>query len=202
MEYLPISKINTFIFCPRRYFIEHILQDFQANHHVIEGTMLHERSQRVGEDISVWSDELGIWGKIDQVKLEQGQPIITEIKKGAMQPYDNDRAQLCALAICYEEVHGLSLDYGYIYYERSRRRSQVFYDDSLRQLVSDSVQHMRQLEQQEHYPDVTENSRKCQGCSTKESCQPRLQRKRFATWQLVNEKTLAAIAPHYPESEL
>lgn len=195
MEYLPISKINTIIFCPRRYFIEHILQDSQANHHIIAGTMLHERSQRVGENISVWSDRLGIWGKVDQVKLEQGQAIISEIKKGAMQPYDNDRAQLCALAICYEEVHGVRLEYGYIYYERSRRRSHVIYDASLRQLVSDSVHYMRQLEQQKHYPEVTENSRKCQGCSVKESCQPRLQRKRLAKWQLVNETMLSTIAP-------
>ena len=68
MDYLPISKINTIVFCPRRYFIEVVLNDQTKNHHLIEGDALHERAAREGVGLRVWSDRLGLVGVVDQLR--------------------------------------------------------------------------------------------------------------------------------------
>ncbi len=187
MEYLPVSKINTVVFCPRRYYIEHVMSETVTNHHLIEGSSLHERSTRSGEGIWVWSDRLGLSGILDQLTREDGHWVITELKKGYLAEHQSDMVQLCALAICYEESYGETLDYGYIYYERTRRRLKVSFDASLRQSVDEAVEQMRELSAQTHYPPVTENPNKCQGCSVKEACQPGLFRKRRASWRVVGD---------------
>ena len=182
MDYLPISKINTVVFCPRRYYIEMLLADTRTNYHITEGQTLHERSQREGEGIWVWSDELGINGIIDQVKQEQDGWIITEFKKGYLGDHKSDQVQLCALAICYEEQFNVTLPYGYIFYHQTRRRQKVLYTVELREAVETAVSTMRLLAEQTYYPVITDNPNKCRGCSVKEACQPNLTRKRIAKW--------------------
>ncbi len=183
MEYLPISKINTVVFCPRRYYIEQLLADTVTNYHMTEGTALHERTVRTGEGVWVWSNCLGVSGIIDQVVHEDGEWVITEFKKGYLGEHESDRVQLCALAVCYEEVHGVHLSHGYIYYHRTRRRSLVEYTPELRQRVEAAVALMRRLEQQSHYPPVIDNPNKCQGCSVREPCQPTLTRRQLPRWK-------------------
>lgn len=182
MEYLPISKVNTVVFCPRRYYIEQLLGDTLSNHHLTEGSSLHERSVRVGEGLWVWSDRLGLSGVVDQVTLEDGEHVITEFKKGFLGEHASDQVQLCALAMCFEESRDERLSFGRIYYHRTRRRVEVPYTPKLRQRVEEAVSLMRALEDHAHYPPVTENTNKCRGCSVKDACQPTLTRGRLPRW--------------------
>ena len=183
MDYLPISKINTVVFCPRRYYIEHVLQDTWSNHHMTEGATLHQRTKRNGEGLWVWSDRLGISGIVDQVTREEDNWIITEFKKGYLAEHQSDMVQLCALAICFEEMRGVVLKRGYIYYHRTRRRLNVTYTAELRRQVAQAVSHMRALAEATSYPPVTDKPSKCRGCSVRDACQPKLFLKRLPSWQ-------------------
>lgn len=171
--YLLISKVNTVVFCPRRYFIEVVLGEQHANHHIIEGTNLHERSERRGVRW-VWSDRLRLVGIVDQVTTEDGHTVISEFKKGRMGDHASDQVQLCAQAICFEENTGEALEYGYIYYHSTRRKMRVDFTPVLRQAVAEAVTKMHELTASSHYPPVTDNPNKCAGCSVKEACQPKL----------------------------
>lgn len=173
-DYLAISKLNTVVFCPRRYFIEAILQDNKTNYHMIEGSGVHERTVREGEGLTVWSDRLGMIGRVDQVKREDDSWRITEFKKGGLGEHSSDQVQLCALAMCFEEMHGETLEYGFIFYNKTRQRLDVNFDEDLRGQVEAAVTTMRELARANKFPPVTTNRNKCRGCSVKEICQPDL----------------------------
>lgn len=182
MDYLPISKINTVVYCPRRYYIESVLGDTAVNYHLTEGLELHDKTRREGEGLWVWSDRLGIVGVIDQLREEAGALVITEFKKGYLAEHESDMTQLCAQAMCYEEMHGLKLEYGVIFYHRTRRRLRVEYSDELRSGVERAVAQMRRLAVKARFPPVIDNPAKCKGCSVKEACQPKLSRKGPPRW--------------------
>jgi CRISPR-associated exonuclease Cas4 len=173
-DYLPISKLNTVVFCPRRYFIEAVLQDNRTNHHMIEGSGLHERTVREGEGLTVWSDRLGIIGRVDQVKQEDGTWFITEFKKGGLGEHESDQVQLCALAMCFEEMYEVKLEQGFIFYNKTRQRLEVSFGQNLRDKVETAVATMLELAATNKFPPVTTNRNKCRGCSVKEMCQPDL----------------------------
>lgn len=173
--YLLISKINTVVFCPRRYFIEVVLGEQHANHHIIEGINLHERSERRGVRW-VWSDRLQLVGIVDQVTVEDGYTVITEFKKGRMGDHASDQVQLCAQAICFEENTGETLAYGNIHYHSTRRNMRVDFTPELRRAVEVAVSKMREVSASRLYPAVIDNTNKCKGCSVQEACQPKLAR--------------------------
>jgi CRISPR-associated exonuclease Cas4 len=179
-DYLPISKLNTVVFCPRRYFIEAILQDNKTNHHMIEGSGLHERTVRDGEGLTVWSDRLGIIGRVDQVKQEGEAWLITEFKKGGLGEHESDQVQLCALAMCFEEMNDKRLEHGFIFYNKTKQRLEVNFDEALRDNVEAAVTTMRELANADKFPPVTTNRNKCRGCSVKEICQPDLKVSKWA----------------------
>ncbi len=179
-HYLSISKLNTVVFCPRRYFIEAILQDNITNHHMIEGSGIHERTVREGEGLTVWSDRLGIIGRVDQVKQESDHWVITEFKKGGLGTHDSDQVQLCALAMCFEEMHGVRLEQGFIFYNKTRQRLEVSLDQELRGKVETAINTMLELAETDRFPPVTTNRNKCKGCSVKDICQPDLKTRKWA----------------------
>ena len=171
---LPISKINTIVFCPRRYFIEFCLSESKTNLHIIEGEVLHDRAKRPGQDVWVYSDTLGLVGILDQLSREGESWVPLELKKGKMGHHQSDRVQLCAQAMCLEEMGYPTILYGYVYYHSSRRKIRVEFDPGLRQEVLTAIQHMRILNDQAQMPPITENVQKCRGCSVHDMCQPEL----------------------------
>jgi CRISPR-associated exonuclease Cas4 len=180
-HFLSISKLNTVVFCPRRYFIEAVLQDNNTNYHMIEGSGLHDKTVREGEGLTVWSDGLGIIGRVDQVKQDDGTWLITEFKKGGLGNHESDQVQLCALAMCFEEMHGVRLEHGFIFYNKTRQRLEVAFDQALRSKVEAAVTTMLELGNTDKFPPVTTNRNKCRGCSVKEICQPDL---KPAKWRM------------------
>ena len=176
-DYLPISKINTVIFCSRRYYLEHVLGETRSNHHIAEGNALHERARRGGAGVWVWSDRLGIVGIVDQLDYKGEQPVVTEFKKGWLGDHHSDQVQLCALALCLEEMKGCATSYGYIFYHRTRRKQRVDFTPELRNAVEEAVKTMREVGVPSVPPPVIDNRNKCRGCSVQEVCQPTLTRR-------------------------
>lgn len=175
--YLPISKLNTVVFCPRRYFIEAVLGDEERrNVHLIEGDTLHARTRREGENIWVWSDRLGICGIVDQLIQEGGHPVPVEFKKGWLGEHVSDWVQLGAELLCLREMGGTGADHGYLSYHATRRRQRVDLTPELVGLVEAAVAEMRRIAGAGRYPPVTDEPNKCRGCSVRAACQPTLRR--------------------------
>lgn len=177
--YLPLSKVNTVVFCPRRFYLEHVLGEVHRNHHVIEGHHLHtraytERGERSG--VWVWSDRLGLVGVVDRIEYAGGEPVLVEYKKGRAfaQANHSDAVQLAAQALCLAESRGERARRGAVYYHASRTRRGVALTPELLGQAEAAVAQMRQLLHSPRPPGVAVPPSKCAGCSTREACQPEL----------------------------
>ena len=180
--YLPLSKVNTVVFCPRRFYLEHVLGEVHRNHHVIEGHHLHtraytERGERSG--VWVWSDRLGLVGVVDRIEYAGGEPVLVEYKKGRAfaQANHSDAVQLAAQALCLAESRGERARRGAVYYHASRTRREVALTPELLGQAEAAVAQMRQLLHSPRPPGVAVPPSKCAGCSTREACQPELLRR-------------------------
>src|SRR6266851_2354603 len=142
LDALSISYLNALEYCPRRFYYECALSEFLDNAHVVEGTMRHERSdsgRRTTEDgvttlrrVWVWSSRLKLSGFADVVEEAEGVLTPIEYKKGKMGEWLNDHVQLCAQALCLEEMSGCTISHGYIFYFGSARREEVVFTEALR----------------------------------------------------------------------
>lgn len=180
-DYLPISKINTLVYCPRRFYLEFLLLETHQNEHVIEGQYLHERAYTEPGERSrvwVWSDRLRIVGIIDRLEYRAGQPVVVEYKLGRAreEAHESDAVQLAAQAVALAESHGIEAREGYIYYHGSRTRRPVEFTAELSTHVERAVAWMRDLSSMPRPPPVEVRPAKCRGCSVHEACQPELWR--------------------------
>jgi CRISPR-associated exonuclease Cas4 len=191
---LSISYLNTLEYCPRRFYYECVLAEFLDNAHVVEGTMLHERSDsglttKEGtvttlRRVWIWSERLHLSGFADVVEEQEGNLTPIEYKKGKMGDWLNDHIQLCAQALCLEEMCHSTISQGYIFYYGSARREEVFFDSSLRQRTEERIQQAFSLIEGNVLPPplIKEVKRrraipslhpKCRDCSLEPLCLPR-----------------------------
>src|SRR5437879_999418 len=140
-EALSLSYLNALEYCPRRFYYECVLSEFIDNHHTLEGTLRHERSDS-GQTTSdhglvtmrrvwVWSHRLHLSGFADVVEEQDGQFIPIEYKKGKMGEWLNDHVQLCAQALCLEEMLQTTIPLGSIFYFGSARGEEVPFSEAL-----------------------------------------------------------------------
>jgi CRISPR-associated exonuclease Cas4 len=155
--------------------------EFEDNQYTIEGTSLHERVHTLGEGNredtwqvrAIWlkSEQYQLIGKADLIESESGQIYPVEYKRGHGGEWHNDELQVCAQALCLEEMTGQSITQGYLYYTHSHQRQPVDIKDKLRQqaiAIIEAVQHL--LETGIMPPAVY--SKRCQGCSLYSRCLP------------------------------
>lgn len=143
--------------------------------------MLHERVDESAEEIRqdlrierglpLWSKRLGLVGRADVVEFHGEAPYPIEYKRSPRRQWGHDDLQLCAQALCLEEMTGHEVPYGAIYYHGSRRRKEVVCDAALRQRVAETVVAVRQMLATGTLPPAVNDAR-CQHCSLKESCLP------------------------------
>jgi CRISPR-associated exonuclease Cas4 len=150
LDTLSISYLNALEYCPRRFYYECALGEFLDNAHVVEGTMRHKRSDSgltTNEDgvtvrrrVWVWSERLRLSGFADVVEEQAGVLIPVEYKKGKMGEWLNDHVQLCAQALCLEEMLTCHVPFGYIFYFGSARREEVPFSEELRRHTEETIQ--------------------------------------------------------------
>ena len=181
-EPIPLSALNHWGYCPRRYYLIHVEGEFVDNIHTSRGQAEHQRvdeirhattgDHRIETALPVWSDNLGLVGKCDVVEfLPDGTPYPVEYKHGARKKWINDDLQLAAQALCLEEMTGKPVLEGAIYHFTSRRRREVQIDEALREKVVETIAAIREITRAGKLPKPV-NDKRCDQCSLKEICQP------------------------------
>lgn len=194
-DLLMISEIQHFVFCRRQWALIHIEQMWAENVLTVEGDILHEvshneeRTEKRGDllitrGMSVASHALGLTGKCDVVEFHadpegipiHGQkgtwrPYPVEYKRGKPKPHDADILQLCAQAMCLEDMLACEVPEGSLFYGQPHRRQQVFFTEDYRQAVKDTVAEMRMLYRRGYTPKV-KPKQGCKRCSIESLCMP------------------------------
>lgn len=200
-DWLQLSGLQHFSFCRRQWALIHIEQQWAENLRTTEGRILHEKahdaSQRekrgdhiITRDMSIHSAELGISGSCDIVEFRRStggiaiagqeglwQPYPVEYKRGSPKATDADRLQLCAQAMCLEEMLCCDIPEGALFYGETRRREIVPFSEPLREQVRTLLAEMHDLFRRSHTPKVRPG-KGCNACSLKELCLPKLTRRR------------------------
>ena len=199
-DYLQLSGLQHVAFCRRQWALIHIEQQWHENLRTVEGDLFHRRAhneqarERRGDililrGLSVASPKLGLSGKCDVVEFhaapdgipllrEEGLwiPFPVEYKRGAPKSHQADELQLCAQAMCLEEMLCCPVPEGALYYGETRRRTPVRFSPELRRQVQSAAEEMHQLFRRGHTPKARPG-KFCGACSLKELCLPQLIRR-------------------------
>ena len=192
-ELTPISALLHMLYCPRRCALIHIERQWSENRFTAEGRILHERTDAGGRErrsgvtiersVALRSLRLGVSGIADVVEIrEDNRPFPIEYKRGGPEARRADEVQLCAQAICLEEMLDRPVPEGALFYGRSRRRKAVVFDAELRALTERVAADTRSLLAAGDTPPPEFEARKCNGCSLREVCQPQRPRHMVRQW--------------------
>lgn len=183
MDYLPLSYLNQLLYCPRRFWYMYVQGELVINAPMLEGTLQHERAHQPGTETDdrgrpvhrrlwLWNDRLAIAGLADLVEEQPGGLVPVEYKHGRQGQWDNDQVQLCAQALCLEEMTGRPVHQGEIFYWRSRRRLVIPFDTPLRQQTEAAICQAYDLLAAGTIPLPITERRKCSDCSLQPICLP------------------------------
>ena len=199
---IPLSALQHYVFCPRQCALIHVEQTWTENAHTAEGRVLHEKAHAGGSEsrgtvkistaLPLCSLELGLSGVADVVEFHKNgdmwQPFPVEYKRGRPKSHDADRVQLCAQALCLEEMLRTPVPEGALFYGKTRRREHVTFDDALRTCTRQIINAVRHMLETGNTPPAPRDAGKiCACCSLYEQCMPQLSaRGRSATGYLQN----------------
>lgn len=180
-ESIMISAMNHFLYCPRRCGLVHMEQVWSENLYTMRGNDLHENVHeesshevfgvRYERSLPIWSRRLNITGKADLVEFHDDVPYPVEYKSGRHKEFENDFIQLCAQALCLEEMFGMLVEKGALYWHGSRERREIIFTDAMRQQVEEVALNVAEMLEKPILPPPV-NDKRCERCSLNESCLP------------------------------
>lgn len=192
-ELIPISALTHYAYCPRRCALIHIEQMWNENRFTAEGRIMHEHVHEEGDEsrgdvriergASLRSLRLGLIGKADVIEYHRQadgswQAFPVEYKRGKPKPDHSDKVQLCAQALCLEEMLNAVIPVGALFYGKTRRRLDVAFDDALRLETQNIAKLTHELIDSGQTPKPVYN-RRCDSCSLTGECLPKaIQKKR------------------------
>lgn len=194
-DLLPISALQHMAFCPRQCALIHVEKLWAENLLTAKGRSLHERTHELGSEqrpgfrivrgLRLQSLRLGLTGQADVVEFHASSdgielegatglwsPYPVEFKRGRSKPDNCDRVQLCAQAICIEEMLNVSVPTGALYYGKPRRREQIEFNASLRKETENLAASLHKMVALGITPKAP-YGRKCKSCSLIEICMPK-----------------------------
>ncbi len=179
---VPISAIEHYEYCARQCALIHVDGVWSDNQHTVRGQHEHrrvdsgahrqERGALVLRAIPLWSETFGLSGRADAVEVTDGAVTPVEYKAGTRHGQAAD-LQVCAQAICLEEMLGIEVPYGYVWYASPRRRSRVAFTATLRSEVLDVVESIRFQIRFGTLPDAPNDTR-CRECQLLHHCLPEI----------------------------
>lgn len=208
-DYLMLSGIQHFAFCKRQWALIHIEQQWQENSLTFSGQLLHKKTDNphitecrgdliISRAMPIQSHSLCVSGIADVVEFHRStdgvvlpgqdgywQVVPVEYKVGKKKPGDCDAVQVCAQAICLEEMFHTIIPYGYLYYGKTRRRTEIVFTEVLRKRVSDLVSEMYRLFELGITPPAVCGSY-CRSCSLVDVCLPEMMDGRISVSEYMN----------------
>lgn len=194
-DYIQLSSIQHYIFCPRQCGLIHIDALWSENLFTARGRIMHERADS-GEDesrgdktivrsLNIYSKRLGISGRCDVVEMnDDGTKIIpypVEYKSGKPKMDISDTAQLCAQTLCLEEMMNVSISEAAIFYGKPRRRLPVVIDENLRKETEKVIRSIHNMIKERKVPAAV-YMKKCDTCSLNDMCMPKIKSGRVKSY--------------------
>jgi CRISPR-associated exonuclease Cas4 len=192
-DLIPLSALNALLYCDRRAALRHLDGLYVHNEHTRLGEIGHGRADKAGferrrgvrTERGLWlaSRRLRLYGRADLVEFRRpggikprGKPVVeiplpVEYKRGHARRWDNDDVQLCAQALCLEEMLGVAIPEGAVYHAKSRERRAVAFDAALRARTEAAVVRLHDLLAATTAPPAVLKPR-CRGCSLRGHCLP------------------------------
>lgn len=200
-NYLAISGIQHFCFCKRQWALIHLERQWQENTRTFGGSLMHKNADDpyftelrgdilISRSMPLISHKLKMQGVADVVEFRRDDggvsihgrsgkwlPAPVEYKYGQEKSDASDIAQLTLQAICLEEMFGIEVQKGYIYYGKTRHRVEVEFTEARRAFVRQIIQEMYQYLQQGRTPPAI-YKKNCKNCSLYDICVPELSKKK------------------------
>lgn len=196
---LPLSGLQHLVFCERQVALIHLEGIWEDNPLTIDGSHLHERANtglrevrgdlRIARGLALRSFRLGLSGIADVVEFRRTEdasigarlpqteglwvPFPVEYKRGRPKPYRADEVQLCAQGMCLEEMLGVPVPRGALFYGKTRRRKVVELDESLRRMTEEAAIRFRKIVESGKTP-LAHREPKCRRCSLLDTCKPEM----------------------------
>ncbi len=184
-HFLMLSALQHFAYCPRQFALIHVEQVWAENYFTAHGNLLHERVDRCEPEqrgnlrfergVAVISHKLHINGKLDLLEIEGKPPtryFPVEYKRGKPKLEDWDKIQLCAQALCLEEMREVTVDEGALWYWQVRKREPVVFDKALRNVTLAAIEGALKVLASGNTPPPTDQKKRCRACSLVDLCEP------------------------------
>lgn len=210
-QLLPISALQHLLFCERQCALIHVERLWVENRLTVEGQHLHRKTHDEGHSVndgvtiarglSIRSFREGIVGQADIVEFPPSSPPVpVEYKRGKPKKNDCDRVQLCAQAMCIEEMLETAIPQGFLFYGQRKRRTKVVFDDSLRQHTTTAIKRFREMVEYHETPSAKRQP-KCDACSLLTVCLPDCMRFQKGTSEFIRRQLAAVLASEGPQTD-
>lgn len=156
---ISLSSLQHYVYCPRQCALIHLEQQWVENIFTAEGRNMHEKvhssttetrgERKIVTGLQIGSESLGVFGQADVVEFHRQcrrwQPYPVEYKRGRPKNPQGDKIQLCAQAMCLEEMLGVDIAEGALFYGKTRRRLVVSMDTALREQTRETIKSVQDL---------------------------------------------------------
>ncbi len=191
-DLIQLSALQHMAFCPRQCALIHIEQTWAESGRTAEGRIMHERVHeenresrgdvRIDYGVALRSLRIGLIGKADVVEFHRQpdglwRPFPVEYKRGKPKADDCDKVQLCAQALCLEEMLSVAILKGALFYGQTRHRLDVVFDDALRWKTEETARKAHELIDSGITPKPV-YAKRCESCSLMAECLPKTIQKR------------------------
>lgn len=180
-ELIQLSALEHYSYCPRQCALIHIEQTFDENLYTLRGRAVHENVDiesshmlegvRYERSLPIWSKRLNLVGKADMVEFHGNVPYPVEYKSGKHRTGHHENLQLCAQAVCLEEMLEVKVEKGAIFWHASRERKEIVFTEDMRNRVQAVAAAVHRMITERSIPPPV-NDKRCRDCSLKESCLP------------------------------
>lgn len=191
-SFIQLSALQHYVFCPRQCALIHVDDAWNDNLFTVRGNILHEKvdtdtyetrgALKTVRALRIHSFRLGLAGKCDVVEFRRsdtGELEVLPVEFKAGQPKQNisDEVQLCAQALCLEEMLNTTVTRGAFFYGKIRRRVQVEISEHLRKQTEEIIAAVHHMVLHKYVPQAR-YEKKCATCSLLDICQPKAMNER------------------------
>ncbi|QCW82681.1 CRISPR-associated protein Cas4 [Methylotuvimicrobium buryatense] len=197
LEPIYLSRLQHYLYCPRQFALIELEYVWLEDRFTAEGQVLHQRVNQPDREtrgdirtvraLRLSHAELGIEGVADVVEYHRQSdgtevPFPIEYKRGRPKAHRADEVQLCAQALCLEDMENVEVPEGALFYGEVRRRHAVVFDQTLRELTLETITGCREIIRSKETPKADYQAKKCRNCSLLEQCHPQIFGKSASAW--------------------